>query len=158
MTRMLVDRAPIPDPSIIAEVIRLAEESEDERHARQPPEHAMSLADDLERYLQPRPRWRALLDYLTRLPDEAVAGWYSIYRLGDRPRSLGRAAARRYLNSYDIAIQPIHSEHGAADLAAKGPLADGLRNGLEGLGLELEPRPREEPIYDTPKTPERTPR
>ncbi len=149
---------PIPGLATIAEVIRLEEESEGERDARRPPEDSMSCEDDLERYLQPRPRWRALVNYLRQLPEETVAGLYAIYRLGDYPRSDARAAARRYRNSYEIAIQPIHSKHGAADLAAKGPLADGLRNGLEGLGLKLEPRPREEPIYDMPKTPERTPR
>ena len=50
-------------------------------------------------------------------------------------------AADCFRGSYDLAMEPIHSRHGAADLAAKAPLADGLRRGLSQLGLELESGP-----------------
>ena len=50
----------------------------------------------------------------------------------------------RYRGHFEVAMEPMHREHGAADLAAKGPLADGLRRGLENLGLasgRLRPQP-----------------
>jgi hypothetical protein len=149
---------PIPDLSIIADVIGLADACEAERHARPPAEDPMYHDDDLDRYLRPRLRWRALIDYLRRLPEETVAGLYALYRLGDLARSNACEATERYRYSFDLAMEPIHRPHGAADLAAKGPLAHGLRDGLRNLGLELEAVEAHETMDDMPKAPERRPR
>ena len=47
----------------------------------------------------------------------------------------------RYRSAFELAMEPMHREHGATDLASKGPLAYGLRRGLEQLGLRIEPQP-----------------
>jgi hypothetical protein len=149
---------PMPALKIIAEVVRLAAGCEDERHAQRPPEDPMYRADDLERYLQPRPRWDALVDFLRRLPEETVAGLYALYRLGDHSCSNAREAAARYRSSFELAMEPMHRVHGATDLAAKGSLADGLRHGLRNLGLELEVVVAHTTVDDMSKAPERDPR
>jgi hypothetical protein len=128
---------PIPDLAIVARVVRLAEECEAERHVRRPAEHPMYGDDDLDRYLRPRPKWNALVDYLRRLPEE-TAGLYAIFRCGDYPSPTASEAMDRYRDHFELAMEPMHRKHGAADLAAKGPLADGLRRGLENLGLSSE--------------------
>ena len=129
-----VSLPPIPELEIVAEVIRLADECEAERQAQRPPEHPMYGDDDLDRYLRPRQKWHALVDYLRRLPEE-TAGLYAIYRCGDYPSPIASEAMDRYRGHFELAMQPMHREHGATDLAAKGPLAAGLRRGLENLGL-----------------------
>ena len=91
--------------------------------------------DDLDRYLRPRPKWHALVDYLRELPEETVAGLYATYRCGDYPSLTASEAMDRYRGHFELAMEPMHREHGATDLAAKGPLAAGLRRGLENLGL-----------------------
>jgi hypothetical protein len=123
---------PISDLSIIAEVMVLADACEAERHAKRPTEYR---GDDLDWYLQPRPRRDALVAHLLSLEAETVAALYSIYRCGDYPSPTASEAMDRYRGHLDLAMEPMHREHGAADLAAKGPLADGLRRGLEYLGL-----------------------
>jgi hypothetical protein len=127
----------IPDLEIVAEVIRLADECEAERRAQRPPEQPMYGDDDLDRYLRPRQKWHALVDYLRRLPEE-TAGLYAIFRCGDYPSPTASEAMDRYRDHFELAMEPMHRKHGAADLAAKGPLADGLRRGLENLGLSSE--------------------
>ena len=83
----------------------------------------MYRADDLDHFFRPTPAWDALVAYLRGLPEEDVAGLYALYRLGDRPYATPAEAVERYRNSFDLAMQPMHREHGAYDLAAKGPLA-----------------------------------
>jgi hypothetical protein len=132
---------PIPDLAIVAEVIRLADAYEAERYAQRPPGYPTYRADDLDQIFRSRPKRDALFQRLHGLEDETVAALYSIYRLGDRPSSDASEAAERYRISFDLAMLPSHRPHGAADLLAKGPLADGLRRGLVQLGLWLESCP-----------------
>jgi hypothetical protein len=135
---------PIPDRSIIADVIGLADASEAERHAGRPAEDPMYRDDDLEYSLPPRPRREALVAHLLSLEAETVAALYAIYRCGDYPSPTANEAMDRYRGHFELAMEPMHREHGAADLAAKGPLADGLRRGLEYLGLasgRVRPQP-----------------
>jgi hypothetical protein len=75
-----------------------------------------------------------LLEYLRCQSNSTLAGLYALYRLGDYLCSAAEAA-RRYRYSYELADQPIHHPHAAADLVAKAPLARGFRRGLEYLGL-----------------------
>src|SRR6185312_9066457 len=86
----------------------------------------------------------ALLDYLRCQSNSTLAGLYALYRLGDYPCSAAEAA-KRYRYSYELADQPIHHPHAAADLVAKAPLAHGLRSGLEQLGLRIESGPADAP-------------
>jgi hypothetical protein len=126
---------PIPDLAIIAQVVRLAEAYADERFEQRPPEHPEYAGDDLDWFLQPRPRRLALLNYLRGLADETLAGLYGLYRVGDLYGSSAGEAADRYRKMFDLAMEPIHRPRSAIDLVALGPLADGLRRGLELLGL-----------------------
>lgn len=130
---------PIPDLPTVAEVIRLAEAAEVERLEQRPPEWPVYRLDDLDRAIEPTPAWDELLAYLRGLPDEAVAGLYTLHRLGDPPAPGPAEAMERLRHSYELAMEPMHREHGAYELAAKGPLAHGLRRGIRHLGLELEP-------------------
>ena len=61
---------PIPDRSIIADVIRQAAASEAERDAERPAEDPMYRDDDLEQSLPPRPSWQALVAHLLSLEAE----------------------------------------------------------------------------------------
>ena len=132
---------PTPDPSTIADVIRLADAYEVERHVQRPADHRV---DDLDWYLQPRPRREALVAHLLSLEAETVAALYAIFRSGDYPSPTASEAMDRYRGHFILAMEPMHREHGATDLAAKGPLADGLKRGLQYLGLasgRRRPRP-----------------
>lgn len=120
---------PIPAPAIVAEVVRLAEAAEAERHEQWP-------LFRLDPAFRPTPAQDAFLALLRGLPDETVAGLYGLYRLGDRPYPTPAGALERYRCSFEVALRPLNRRHGAKDLAAKGPLAHGLRRGLERLGLE----------------------
>lgn len=73
---------PIPDLSIIAEVMGLADSCEAERYAQRPMEYR---GDDLDRYVQPRPRRDALVAHLLSLEAETVAALYSIYGAANIP-------------------------------------------------------------------------
>jgi Protein of unknown function (DUF3775) len=149
---------PLPDLSIVTEVVRLAEACEAERHARRPAEYPTYRFDDRDRSLRPTPARDELVAYLRGLPEEAVAGLYALYRLGDRPYATPDEGAERYRSSFDLAGRPIHSLHAADDLAAKGQLADGLRFGLEQFGLRLEAGPTggsNDDLMDTTGSPAR---
>lgn len=132
---------PIPDLATVAEVIRLAEAAAAERYDQRPADYPMYRGDDLDLLFRPEPARDALLAHLGGLPEETVAGLYALYRLGDRPWTTPAGATRRYRYSYDLAMEPMHRRYGATDLAAKGPLASGLRRGLDQLGLRLEADP-----------------
>ena len=132
---------PISDLSIIAEVMVLADACEAERRGQRPTEFR---GDDLDWYLQPRPRRDALVAHLLSLEAETVAALYAIFRCGDYPSPTASEAMDRYRGHFEVAMEPMHLKHGPADLSAKGPLADGLRRGLEHLGLasgRLRPQP-----------------
>jgi hypothetical protein len=138
----------LPDLAIVAEVIRLAEAAEAERDDQRPAEYPMYRADDLDQFFRPTPGWDALVAYLRGLPEEDVARLYGLYRVGDRPYATHAEAMERYRHSVELATNPMHREHGAYDLAAKGPLADGLRRGLAHLGMAPErhqSRPGDQP-------------
>ena len=136
----------IPDLAIVAETIRLADLAEAERYDQRPQEWPEYRVADVKEVFRPRPARDALVSFLRNQSEETVAGLYSLYRLGDPPRPSPAVALECYRCSYELAIQPIHSEHGADDLAAKAPLAEGLRRGmallgLAILGLAIEPPP-----------------
>ncbi len=126
-----------PAPATLAEVIRLADDCEDERDTLDPPGHVLDWFDDFDRS-RSRPRRDRLVRLLRALPPADVAGLYALYRVGDGPRPSRASAVTRYRVSFDLAILPIHGEHGADDLAAKGSLADGLRRGCERIELRIE--------------------
>jgi hypothetical protein len=130
----------IPDPTLVAEVVRLADAAEAERYEQRPAEWPECRAD-LDSMFRPTPARDALVAYLRGQPHEVVAGLYGLYRCGDLPRPAPAEAMRRYRTSYAVATMPMHREHGAGDLAGKGPLAHGLRRGLTHLGLPADPLP-----------------
>ncbi len=121
-----------PNPATLAEVIRLADACEDERNTLDPPGRVLNWFEDLDRS-RTTPRRDELFHFLAALPPEDVAGLYALNRLGDGPCPGRASAAARYRVSFDLAILPIHGEHGADDLAAKGLLANGLRRGCERI-------------------------
>jgi hypothetical protein len=125
----------IRDLEIVAEVIRLADACEAERHAQRP---TVYRGDDLDWYLQPRPRREALVAHLLSLEAETVAALYAIFRCGDYPSPTASEAMDRYRDHFELAMEPMHRKHGPADLSAKGLLAAGLRRGLEHLDLATD--------------------
>ena len=74
---------PIPDLAIVAEVIRLAEECEAERHAQRPPEHPEVHAPTISTGTSSLARGGCAGGFPGSLPEETVAGLYAFYRLGD---------------------------------------------------------------------------
>jgi hypothetical protein len=132
----------------VSEVIRLAAACAAERYEQRPPEYPTYRADALDDLLQPMPARDALFGFVRRQPDEVVSGLYAIYRVGDFAHDDTAAAMDRYCDCFELAMQPIHRPHGAADLVAKAPLAEGLRRGMEQLGLSpdtIPSRPGDEP-------------
>jgi len=127
----------IPDPTIVAEVIRLADAAAAERYEQRPVTHPRFDLDIACLFRRTSAR-EELLAYLRGLPEEIVAALYGVYRAGDLTRPEPAEAAERYRTSFSLAMRPIHRLHGAHDLAAKGSLSDGLRRGIENLGLRLE--------------------
>jgi hypothetical protein len=147
---------PIPDLATIAAVIRLAEAAEAERYEQWSAARRCYSCDESDLSPRPRPARDALVDFLRGQPEEVVAGLYGLYRLGDHPHAAPDEAAEIYRSAFDVAMLPIHAIHGASDLAAKGPLADGLRRGLEHLGPRLEVDKDSESRDAVPTTPEKT--
>ena len=113
----------LPDVGVVHEVIGLA----DALAAAERQSHAPEVL---------RGSWlperTALFDFLSRLPDVRMAELHALYWLGDRPSSTARA--------YDPLFQHAltNLDDGAYYLRMK-PLADGLRRGLEKLGLDAGP-------------------
>lgn len=136
---------PIPDLAIVAETIRLAEAAEAERYEQRPVDDLSYPGDEIDPLLRPAPAQRELLTYLRRLQEqddgETVARLYGLYRAGNLACTTREEAIERYRSSSELALQPIHRPYGAADLAGKAPLADGLRRGLALLGLAIAPAP-----------------
>ena len=130
---------PIPDLAIVEEVIRLDDDHAAARRARRPAGFPAYGADDIDQFLGPIPERDALLEYLARLPDETLAGLYGLHRVCDLPTMTATEAMERYRVYFELANLPIFRPHGAIDLVAKGQLADGLRRGLEQLGLATDP-------------------
>jgi hypothetical protein len=138
MTRKSKSQPPIPDPSVVLEVIRRTEKYDAAcraRHAADPHSSVVTGGSDLPR----EPEWQERIDYLRTLSDECLAGLYALYRLGEGSSGTARSHAKRYCSAYSVAIQPCHRPHAAYDLAAKAPLANWLRRGLERLGLAAGP-------------------
>ena len=80
------------------------------------------------------PAWDELVAFLRGLPEEDVAGLYALYRVGDRPYATPPEAMRAFRCSFELAMNPMHREHGADDLAANGPLATGSAAAASGSG------------------------
>ncbi len=85
MDGKIMSQPPIPEASIVLEVVYLADSYAAARYARRPPEYPVYRADELDQVLRPIPERDALLDYLGRLPDETVAGLYGLLRLQTSP-------------------------------------------------------------------------
>jgi hypothetical protein len=141
---MSKSRPPIPDPSVVLEVIRLADACSAARRARYGDGPIIFNASQMD-LLEHLPEEDALFHYLKPLSDECLAGLYALYRLAECPRGTARSYARYYANVYFTVNRPQHHPHAAYDLAAKGPLAHGLRRGLERLWLGAGPAKTEEP-------------
>ena len=138
MARTPMTKPPIPDPSIVVEVIRLADRyaaARKRRYGTVPVAWDFSRSDCLDRDRESI----ELFDYLRPLSDECLAGLYALYRLGEGSAGTLKSNMYRYACSYYNANQPHHHPYAAQDLAAKGPLADGLRRGLQRLGFRIEP-------------------
>ena len=138
MKRKSETNPPIPDLAIVREVIRLADNyaaARNARNAAHPERRVISGSSQLE---QEPERWE-LVEYLRPLSPECLAGLYALYRVGERRSGTPRSYANHYHSVYSLAIQPHHRESAAADLAAKAPLADWLRRGIQHLGLDAGP-------------------
>jgi hypothetical protein len=140
---MSTSRPPTPSASVVLETIHLADAYLAARVARYGT--GLRVVDpsgvgSIERL----PEWNVLFRYLKSLSDECLAGLYALYRLGEGVSGSARDHVERYSSVYLNAIRPCHREHAAYDLAAKGPLAHGLRRGLERLGLGAGPGGGEE--------------
>lgn len=146
---------PIPDLAVVAEVIRRADAVTAE--CRRPPseDDRGDPGEEIDPLLRPSPARDELVAYLRRLQEsddgETVARLYGLYKAGDLACTTREEAVERYRESYDLAVQPIHRPFGTTDLAAKAPLADGLRRGLEQFGLRLDVVPAAA-SYDIPPT------
>jgi hypothetical protein len=136
MTRTSVDLPPIPDPSIIADVIRLADAYAAARDAARPAGRFWTAADlDMQR---PTPERDALLSYLEPRSDECKAGLFAVYRAGICVAYTALGAAELYRSSFDLAMRPHHRRFAASDLVGLGRLADGLRRGRSRIGLVVD--------------------
>jgi hypothetical protein len=128
----------IPDPSIVREVIRLAET--EDAACRTGSDTGLVASDFTRPGITKRsPESEELLDYLSSLSAECLAGLYALYRLAEGSAGTLKRNMYRYSCSYDNANQPLHHPYAAQDLAAKGRLAHGLRRGLQRLGVCIEP-------------------
>ena len=125
MTRKSARNAPLPDIASVHNVIHLAVGYADAQRTHDSAWCASAREQ--------------LFGFLRGLPDECLAGLYALYRLGDGRSSSPAGNLGRYRSSYNLVIQPHHLAHAAADLVAKGPIADGLRRGLSRLGLGDDP-------------------
>ena len=128
MSRMTVT-IPLPDSRILHDVLRLCD-CVDAVRARQPagPRCYCPADDTLDR----EPREIAdLREHLRVLPDDHQAQIHAIYWIG---RDL-KAGSEQYPQLHGYALGTDLGACGAAYLAAKANLGDGLRRGLEKLGL-----------------------
>jgi hypothetical protein len=143
----MTNNPPIPDPSIVREVIRLAET---EDAACRTGSDTGLVAWDFTRpgITRRSPESEELLDYLSSLSAECLAGLYSLYRLAEGPAGTLKRNLDRYACSYYNTVEPQHQPYAAGDLAAKGRLAHGLRRGLQRLGVCISPGGAAEPGAD----------
>ena len=128
-----MNEPPIPETSIVHEVIRLADAYaavRDSGHAAGLVAYDLSKVNAFERV----PARDHLLNYLRPLSAECLAGLYALYRLGDGPSGTATGNAKRYSSSYANAMVPHHHEHAAADLVAKGPSPTDSAGGWVGSG------------------------
>ncbi len=128
MSRMTVT-IPLPDSRILHDVLRLCD-CVDAVRARQPagPGGYCPADDTIDR----EPREIAdLRDHLRVLPDDHQAQIHAIYWIG---RDL-KAGADQYAQLHRYALVTDLGDSGAAYLAGKVNLGDGLRCGLQKLGL-----------------------
>src|SRR5215471_14000747 len=107
MARTPIPDPPIPDPSIVLEVIRLAEI---EDAACGTGSDTGLVAWDFTRpgITRRSPESQELLDYLRSLSAECLAGLYALYRLAEGPAGTLKSNAKRYANSYYNAVEPQH--------------------------------------------------
>jgi Protein of unknown function (DUF3775) len=108
----------LPDVDVVLEVIRLADDLAAAERRWKP------TGPLTESWL---PERNALFDQLSRLPDERMTELHALYWLGQ-----SSSTAKGYASLYQYALRNL--DHGASYLSAK-PLADGLRRGLETLGV-----------------------
>jgi hypothetical protein len=136
MTRTSVDLPSFPDPSIVADVIRLADVYAAARNVDRPAGRFWTAADlDMQR---PTAERDALFSYLETQSDECKAGLFAVYRTGSCVAYTARDAAELYRSSFDLAMQPHHRRYAASDLVGLGRLADGLRRGRSRMGLVVD--------------------
>jgi hypothetical protein len=129
MSRMTAT-APLPDPSVMRDVLRLCDAVTAAIRRQPPGPLCYCPADD---WFEPESQELIdLREYLRALSDDHQAALHAIYWLGRGRRS----RARQYGDQYRYALRTDLGDHGAAYLAAKANLGDKLRRGLEKLGLD----------------------
>src|SRR5437762_936354 len=131
MPRMALT-APLPDPDILTEVLRLSD-AVDAIRVHQP----YPLTVDLSTYWPPPETAEEfrLREYLAGLSDDHQSQIHALYWIG-RSR-LSRAS--QYEQLYHHALTTDLGERGAGYLSEKDPFGDCLRRGLEKLGLRVGP-------------------
>jgi len=129
----------IPDLAVVAQAVQLSRAYEAERYDQRPASWPTYRLDELEPFHRPMPARADLLNYLRSQSAETLSGLYGLYKVGDLAGFDAAGAADCYRDSFDLAMKPIHSAHGAADLVAKSPLAERILTGLERLGLTPVP-------------------
>jgi hypothetical protein len=125
-----------PEPSLVQEVIRLAEARIAARAACPGP--VIVCAGDVD-FVKRIPEEIELLKFLRGLSEECQAGLYALYRTGEIRLTTFARSLRRYREVYEIAMAPDNRKHAAGDLLAKAPLAEWLRRGLQHFGLDASP-------------------
>jgi hypothetical protein len=122
-----------PEPSVVLEVIRLAEA----RAAAWAdcPDPVIDCPDDVD-FVKWLPEEIEELEFHTGLSEECLAGLFALYRTGELRLTTFAQSLRRYREVYEIAMAPDNRKYAAGDLLAKAPLAEFLRRGLQHFGFD----------------------